>query len=100
VCVEHHGRLKDPAVRANVPGGARPRAARPDPKGEGEAAQRAGADRLGELHLQGRNGVSRVGADEQVLRGVPRQALLRWQHHRRLDDLWWNTSGRCRFVPR
>ena len=41
------------------------------------------ADRVGELHLACGHGGRRLGADQQVLRGLPGQALLRRQRVRR-----------------
>ena len=43
------------------------------------------ADRQRELHLAGRDARRRFRADQQVLRGLPRQALLRRQQRGRLD---------------
>ena len=48
------------------------------------AADDPAADRLGELHVAGRARRVRLGADEQILRGLPRPPLLRGQPgHRR-----------------
>ena len=66
----HRTRLRDRAAA-----GARGRA----------SDDRPAADRQRELHVAGRAARHRLGAHEQVRRGLPGQALLRRQRQRRLD---------------
>ena len=50
---------------------------REDRRRTGPPARRPGNDRLGEPHRQGRHAGAGLGADQQVRRGLPGQALLR-----------------------
>ena len=80
------GRAAD--VRA-APGG-RARRGRPGDRRAARARARPAArpdraDRLGELHVAERARGGRLGADEQVRRGLPGQALLRRLRGRRRD---------------
>ena len=65
------------AVRARSRGGDRHRSR------AGAPAEHAGDDRLGELRARSGDAGARVGADEQVRRGLPGQALLRRLRARR-----------------
>ena len=69
--------------RIRRPGGDRPRDRRHHPA-RGRAAEHDDpADRVGELHVAGGARRAGVGAHEQVLRGLPGEALLRRQLRRR-----------------
>ncbi len=62
----------------------RHRVVRSDRRRVGAPGHRAAADRQRELHVAGSDARGRLGADQQVLRGLPGQALLRRQRrHRR-----------------
>ena len=82
--VHHASSRRDSMSSYDDRTGRRSRGGRPHRPGARAPADDAAADRLGELHLAGRAGRLRLGADQQVRRGLPGPPLLRRQpDHRR-----------------
>ena len=78
-------RSLSPRSGQRVAGAARPGDVRPDRAREGAPVPQPRAHRERELHEPRRDGVPRLGADEQVLRGPAARALLRRQRVHRPD---------------